>query len=193
MPLPLVQGYLDGSDSPEHEKDQSQNKVIRTPEEACVEERQDGEQSKVARLGVHSPSRLERGSDQAAPSPVRELTALNRYCCAPAGGRQAIFLGATEPRAARPKEKPPAGNASRPRQAGDVNEVPLRHAHRKISEPEQVRNKRAFENAAIFYGIIIGSALIAYLLAGKAQWNQCINRKQDRDYQRHLFEDTADI
>jgi hypothetical protein len=54
---------------------------------------------------------------------VRELMALNRYCCAPAGGRQAIFLGATEPRAARPKEKPPRGDASRPRPLGGVNEL----------------------------------------------------------------------
>jgi hypothetical protein len=30
--------------------------------------------------------------------------ALNRYNAFPVGGRQAIFLGATEPRAARPKE-----------------------------------------------------------------------------------------
>src|SRR6516162_2881748 len=50
-----------------HEKDRTQNKVIGTPGDACAEERQGGEQSKVARLGVHSRSGLERGSDQAAP------------------------------------------------------------------------------------------------------------------------------
>ena len=49
------------------QKDQTKNKVIQNPGEACAEERQGGEQSKVARLGVHSRSRLERGSDWAAP------------------------------------------------------------------------------------------------------------------------------
>jgi hypothetical protein len=70
-------------------------------------------------------SRLERGSDRAAPSSVRELMALNRLLQAlpPAAERQAIFLGATEPHAARPKEKPPRGDASRPRPVGGVNEL----------------------------------------------------------------------
>jgi hypothetical protein len=54
---------------------------------------------------------------------VRELMALNRCCVHPAAGRQAIFLGATEPRAARPKEKPPRGDASRPTRLGAVNEL----------------------------------------------------------------------
>jgi hypothetical protein len=39
----------------------------------------------------------------------------------------------------------------------------------KIGEPNEARKKRAIENAAIFYGVIIGGALIAYLLAGKPQ------------------------
>jgi hypothetical protein len=74
-PVPL--GYGVSGDSAESEKDRTQNKVIPTPGEACAEEREGGEQSKVARLGVHSRSRLERGSDR-LPLPVRELMALNR-------------------------------------------------------------------------------------------------------------------
>jgi hypothetical protein len=49
----LVQGYLESGDSPEHEKDQTQNKVIGNQGDTCAEERQTSEQSKVARLGVH--------------------------------------------------------------------------------------------------------------------------------------------
>jgi hypothetical protein len=54
MSAPLVQGYLDSGDSPEHEKDQTQNKVIGNQSDACAQERQGSEQSKVVRLGVHS-------------------------------------------------------------------------------------------------------------------------------------------
>ena len=100
----LLPGYAESGGYSERKKDRTQNKVIQNPGDACAEERQGGEQSKVARLGVHSRSRLERGSDQAAPSSVRELMALNRLIRPPAAGRQAIFLEATEPRAARPKE-----------------------------------------------------------------------------------------
>jgi hypothetical protein len=101
MSAPVLLGYAESGDYTERKKDRTQNKVTPTPGEACAEERQGGEQSKVARLGVHSRSRLERGSDQAAP--YRELMALNRNeIRSPAVGRQAIFLGATEPRATRP-------------------------------------------------------------------------------------------
>src|SRR5262249_17305743 len=41
----------------------------------------------------------------------------------PAAGRQAIFLGATGPRAARPGKAPPRSDASRPRRLGGVNEL----------------------------------------------------------------------
>src|SRR5262245_38764023 len=62
-PLP---GYAE-SGYTEPKEDRTQNKVIQNPGEACAKEREGGEQGKVARLGVHSRSRLERGSDQAAP------------------------------------------------------------------------------------------------------------------------------
>src|SRR5262249_145310 len=63
MSVPVVPDYLESGDAAEHEKDRTQNKVIQNPGDACAEERHGGEQSKVAPLGVHSRSRLERGSD----------------------------------------------------------------------------------------------------------------------------------
>jgi hypothetical protein len=47
-PVPL--GYAESGDGAEPEKDRTQKKVTRTPEEPCAEERQDAEQNKVARL-----------------------------------------------------------------------------------------------------------------------------------------------
>jgi|SRR6516225_9126224 len=104
MSAPVLLHYAESGDYTERKKKQTQDNVAQNPGEACAEQRQGGEQSNVARFGVHSRFRLERGSDQAAPSSVRELMALNRLIRPPAAGRQAIFLGATEPRAARPKE-----------------------------------------------------------------------------------------
>jgi hypothetical protein len=56
-PVPL--GYAESGDCAEPEKDRTQKKVTRTPEEACGEERQDAEQNKVARFSVHSWARME--------------------------------------------------------------------------------------------------------------------------------------
>jgi len=106
MSAPVLLGYAEGGDYTECKKHRTQNNVTPTPGEACAEERQGGEQSKVARLGAHSRSGLERGSDQAAPlAQVDGLEPLQ----SPAAGRQAIFLGATEPRAARPERNLPRG------------------------------------------------------------------------------------
>jgi hypothetical protein len=55
-PVPL--GDAESGDCTKHEKDQTQKKVTRTPEEACAEERQDAEHSKVARFSVHSRPRM---------------------------------------------------------------------------------------------------------------------------------------
>ncbi len=63
MSAPVLLGYAEGGDYTERKKDRTQNNVTPTPGEACAEQRQGGDQSKVARLGVHSRSRLERGSD----------------------------------------------------------------------------------------------------------------------------------
>src|SRR5262249_6484032 len=81
--MSLVQGDLDGGDSPEHKKDQPPNKVIGNQGDTCAEERQGGEQSNIARLGVHSRSRLERGSDQAAPSSCARVDGLEPYNAPP--------------------------------------------------------------------------------------------------------------
>jgi len=67
MSAPVSLGYAENGGYAEREKDRAENSVIHSPSKACAEERQGAEQSKVARLGVHSRSRLERGSDQAAP------------------------------------------------------------------------------------------------------------------------------
>ena len=53
MSAPVPLGYGVSGDSAEREKDRTQNKMIRDPGDACAEERQTSEQSKVARLGVH--------------------------------------------------------------------------------------------------------------------------------------------
>ena len=63
MSASLLPNYAESGGYTEHEKDRTQNKVIQNPGDACAEERQGGEQSKVAHLGVQSRSRLERGSD----------------------------------------------------------------------------------------------------------------------------------
>src|SRR5215470_18613409 len=73
------------------------------------------------RVIVSTRQRLERGSERAAP--LARVDGLEPLMLAfPASGRQAIFLGATGPRAARPgKETPPRSDASRPRPVGGVN------------------------------------------------------------------------
>src|SRR5438128_9257911 len=53
MSAPVPLGYAESGDGTEREKDPTQNKMIRDPGDACAEERQGSEQSKVARLGVH--------------------------------------------------------------------------------------------------------------------------------------------
>ena len=59
MSAPVVLGYAEGGGCPERKKDRTQNNVIQNPGDACAEQRHGGEQSKVARLGVHSRLRLE--------------------------------------------------------------------------------------------------------------------------------------
>src|SRR5262245_40956404 len=92
MSAPILLGQVESGDSTECKKDRIQNKVIQIPSDACTGERQGGEQSKIARLGVHSRSRLKRGSDQAAPLLGRELTALNRIML-PRGGTAGHLSG----------------------------------------------------------------------------------------------------
>jgi len=61
MSAPVLLGYAEGGDYTERKKDRTQNNVTPTPGEACAEERQGGEQSKVSRrLGVHFPGPRKR-------------------------------------------------------------------------------------------------------------------------------------
>ena len=66
MSAPVPLSYAEKGNCTERKKDRSQNNVTPTPGEACAEERQGSEQSKVARLGVHSRPWMEAS---AHPSP----------------------------------------------------------------------------------------------------------------------------
>jgi len=59
MSAPVPLGYAESGDCTEREKDPTKNKMTRDPGDACAEERQDAEQNKVARFGVHSRPRME--------------------------------------------------------------------------------------------------------------------------------------
>src|SRR5262245_64810430 len=70
MSASRLPGYFESGGYPERKKDQTKNKVIQNPGEACAEERQDGEQSKVSRrLGVHFPGPRRRRRLLAAAGP----------------------------------------------------------------------------------------------------------------------------
>jgi hypothetical protein len=119
MPL----GYAQSGGCSERKKDPSHNKVIGNQGDTTAEERQTAEQSKVARFIVHSRFPIRRGSDQAAP-PCARVDGLEPFTAwSPAAGRQAIFLGATGPRAARPEKARRGATPSRPRPVGGVNEL----------------------------------------------------------------------
>src|SRR5262249_41057673 len=124
MSAPVLLGYAEGGGDTERKKDRTQNKVIQNPGDACAEERQGGEQSKVARLGVHFPNL--KGAATRLPLPCARVNGLEppkEKPWPPAAGRQAIFLGATEPRAARPEETRRGATPSRPRPVAGVNEL----------------------------------------------------------------------
>src|SRR5262249_10494502 len=69
------------------------------------------------------PLPIRKGQRPGCPLFCAQVDGLEPLIRPPAAGRQAIFLGATEPRAARPERKPAAGDASRPRPVGGVNEL----------------------------------------------------------------------
>jgi len=95
--------------------------VIRCPGKASAEERKSGEQNKVARLGVHPPFLIRRGSDEAAP--LARVDGLEPLLSHDTHDRTAGHLsGSAEPRAARPERSPAASDDSRPRPVGAVNQ-----------------------------------------------------------------------
>jgi IS30 family transposase len=60
MSEPLRIGCAENRDCTEREKERANNISVPRPSEDCAEQRQGGEQSKVARVGVHPPSRFVR-------------------------------------------------------------------------------------------------------------------------------------
>src|SRR5262245_28296727 len=121
--MSLVQGDLDGGDSPEQKKDQPPNKVIGNQGDTCAEQRQGDEQSNIARLGVHSRSRLERGSDQAAPSSSARVDGLEPYETLSAPSGTAGHLSGSDRATRCPIGNEPrrGADASRPRPLRGVN------------------------------------------------------------------------
>jgi len=71
-------GSAEHRDYTERKKGRAKKNSIPRPSEDCAEQGQEGEQSKVARFGVHSCPRFRKGQRSGCPSPVRELMALNR-------------------------------------------------------------------------------------------------------------------
>src|SRR5262249_13343311 len=63
-PAPL--GYAEGGSSAERKKDRAKNVSIPRPGGDCAGQRQEGEQSEVARLGVHFPP-LRKGQRLGCP------------------------------------------------------------------------------------------------------------------------------
>src|SRR5262249_14269652 len=87
MSASLLPGYFESGGYTERKKERTKTKVIQNPGDACAEERQGDEQSKVARLGVHSAPDW-KGAAIRLPLPVRELMALNRTALKRASPRE---------------------------------------------------------------------------------------------------------
>src|SRR5215471_1799085 len=116
-PLP---GYAE-SGYTEPKEDRTQNKVIQNPGDACAEHRQEGEQSKVARLGVHVPLPIRKGQRPGCPLFCARVDGLEPPDTTPRG-RTAGHLSGSDRATRRPTEgNPPRGDASRPRPLGGVN------------------------------------------------------------------------
>jgi len=99
-PLP---GYAE-SGYTEPKEDRTQNKVIQNPGTPAQNTDRKASKARSRVLASMSRSRLERGSDQAAPSSVRELMALNRLI-RPPRGRTAGHLSGSDRATRRPTEE----------------------------------------------------------------------------------------
>jgi hypothetical protein len=111
MSGPPPVGCAKNADYPERKKERANNISIKRPSEDRAEERQSAKQGKVSRFGVHFALGLKGAATRAAPSSLREPMALSPSMTVPRAEGQAIFLRATEPRAARPGRNPPRGAA----------------------------------------------------------------------------------
>jgi hypothetical protein len=106
-----------------------------------------------------------KGAAIRLPLPVRELMALNREKRAsPRARRQAIFLGATEPRAARPSEFPPPGRShlSPPPWLGE----PL-HSEVNASSPRRPSTTGSFLSDGLVKVAIAASRVVRALVGGR--------------------------
>src|SRR5215831_20676520 len=68
-PLPI--GCADNRDYTERKKGRAKNMSIPRPSRDCAEQRQEAEQSKVERLGVHSCPPIRKGQRRSCPSLAR--------------------------------------------------------------------------------------------------------------------------
>src|SRR5262245_27282437 len=75
MSAPLPIGRAEHCDCTEGKKHRAKNVSIPRPGGDCAGQRQEGEQSEVARLRVHSRPPIRKGQRPGCPSPVRELMA----------------------------------------------------------------------------------------------------------------------
>src|SRR5262249_15140865 len=118
----LLPGYAE-SGYTEPKEDRTQNKVIQNPGDACAEHRQEGEQSEVARLGVHVPLPIRKGQRPGCPLFCARVDGLEPPDTTPRG-RTAGHLSGSDRTTRCPTEgNPPRGDASRPRLRGAVNEL----------------------------------------------------------------------
>src|SRR5262249_28032116 len=123
MSAPLPIGRTEHCDCTEGKKHRAKNVSIPRPGEDCAGQRQEGEQSEVARLGIHFRPPIRRGSDQAALS-ARVDGLEPRMKCLPPRGRTAGHLSGSDRATRCPTgNSPPPGDASRPRPLGGVNEL----------------------------------------------------------------------
>src|SRR5262249_11666336 len=114
-------GRADHRDCTKGKKHRAKNVSIPRPGRDCAEYRQEGEQSEVARLGVHSRPRLKG----AATRPRLHVCASSRpspgLCATRRDGRPSFW---ERPSHALPdRGDPPWGDASRPSAVGGVNEL----------------------------------------------------------------------
>src|SRR5215467_6986965 len=110
MSAPLPIACADNRDGTEREKDRANNISIPRPSEDCAEQRQAGEQKKVARFIVHSHFPIRKGQQPSCPSPVRELMALNRMKTMPPRQHGRPSFWERPSRALPDRDSPPRGS-----------------------------------------------------------------------------------
>src|SRR5215472_11416171 len=122
MAAPLPIGRAEHCDCTEGKKHRAKNVSIPRPGGDCAGQRQEGEQSEVARLGVHFRPPDQKGQRPGCPSPVARVDGLEPRMRFPprANGRPSFW---ERPSYALPdrRRKASRGDANRPRPVGGVN------------------------------------------------------------------------